>query len=127
MCYYGRLVLFPDTFLKNMQMKNKPTYVEQPLFDTAPFLSNEFATRSPINEEKITGQNKTVFDYLAKEGRTLTAMSAFLKFRITRLGARVWDLKKIHNVTIFDRMIKENGVDVKEYSRFPLKKKENAT
>lgn len=100
----------------------KPIYRDQTLFDTAPFLAEEFATQAPINEDKIRGQNRAIYDYLAKEGRTLTALSALLKFRCLRLGARCWDLRNIHNVTIYARMVKENGTDVKQYSRFPFKK-----
>jgi hypothetical protein len=100
----------------------KPIYRDQALFDTTEFISPEFATQAPINEDRIRGQNKAIYDYLAKEGRALTALSALLKFRCLRLGARVWDLKEIHKVKIYDRMIKENGTDVKQYSRFPFKK-----
>jgi hypothetical protein len=90
-------------------------YVQQPLFDTTELLSPEFATQSPINEEKITGQNKTVYEYLLK-GHTLTSMQAIKKWGITRLGARIWDLRHLAKVEIHDRMIKEAGSTVTQYS-----------
>jgi hypothetical protein len=96
-------------------MKQKKEYVQQPLFDTAPLVLDMFATQSPINEDKITGQNRTIYEYL-KRGKTLTSMEAIKKWGITRLGARVWDLRHIAEVIIYDRMIKEAGADVKQYS-----------
>lgn len=100
----------------------KPIYKDQTLFDTTPFLSEEFATQAPINEDRIRGQNKAIYDYL-KTGKTLTSMQAIKRWGITRLGARCWDLRHICNVTIYDRMIKEAGSDVKEYSINPFKLK----
>lgn len=89
-----------------------------------PFLGEDlhttsFDTSSPINKERITGQNKTLFEYLS-EGNTITSLKAIKKFGITRLASRIWDLKKKGNVLIHDRMIEEGGINVKEYSMRPF-------
>jgi hypothetical protein len=89
------------------------------LFDTTPFLTEQYATKSPINADKITGQNKTVYEYLLT-GKPITSMQAIKKFGITRLGARIYDLKTYGNVTIYDRMIQEAGVYVKQYQLNPF-------
>jgi hypothetical protein len=95
-------------------------YVQPDLFDTTPFVAESFATKAPINRDKIKGQNKTVFEYL-ESGKTLTSMEAIKKWGITRLGARVWDLRHIHGVGIYDRIITEAGTHVSQYSMKPFK------
>lgn len=89
------------------------------LFDTSDLVVDKFATQSPINKDKIKGQNKLVFDYLSK-GKSLTSMQAIKMWGITRLGARIWDLRHIAGVIIHDKIIKEAGSDVKVYSLKPF-------
>jgi hypothetical protein len=89
------------------------------LFDTSDLVVEKFATQSPINKEKIKGQNLTVFEHLSK-GRTLTSMQAIKMWGITRLGARIWDLRHIAGVAIYDKTTKEAGSDVKIYSLKPF-------
>ena len=62
-------------------------------------------------------QNEEILEYL-KAGHTLTSKDAFMIFGITRLSARIFDLRKHHN--IIDKMISvktRNGKDtqVAEY------------
>jgi hypothetical protein len=89
------------------------------LFDTSDLVVEKFATQSPINKERLSGQNRTIVEYMEK-GHTLTSLKAIKKFGITRLASRVWDIKNIAGCVVYDRMINEGGVNVKEYSLNPF-------
>lgn len=74
-----------------------------------------FTSPSPINVEKLTGQNKEVFDLL-NSGRTINRIEAIGK-GITALNSRISDLRNKVGIVIFDRFITTNGGSkVKEYS-----------
>ncbi len=76
-----------------------------------------FTSPSPINIEKLTGQNKEVYDLL-KTGKTINRIEAIGK-GITALNSRISDLRNRVGITIFDRFITTSGGSkVKEYSMF---------
>lgn len=75
----------------------------------------DFTSPSPINRDKLTGQNKLVFDILSS-GRTLNCFEA-QEFGITALNSRISDLRNKAGVIISDRFITtKGGSKVKEYS-----------
>lgn len=83
-----------------------------------------FTTTSPINLERLTGQNKRLFDYLAA-GNTIHCFHPAIKeLRIGYLNSRCADLSRIlreQGKDLFRRMIKVKDVNgemvaVKEYS-----------
>lgn len=83
-------------------------------------LTIDFTTQSPINKEKLTGQNKLVFETLIT-GRTLTTFEA-QEMGITALNSRVSDLRNKAGINIYDRFITtRGGSKVKEYSYYPFK------
>lgn len=81
----------------------------------------EFVTSAPINQAKLSGQNRLVFDVLSS-GKTLTCFQA-QELNITALNSRISDLRNKHQIIIYDRMIKTSGGShVKEYSLTPFSK-----
>jgi hypothetical protein len=84
-------------------------------------LTIDFTTRSPINKEKLTGQNKQVFDWLAS-GKTINCLQA-QDMDITALNSRISELRNRAKVMIYDRFITTpGGSKIKEYSLTPFKK-----
>lgn len=87
-------------------------------------LSISFESPSPINTERMTGQNKRLYDYL-QTGNTIHCFHpAKQELQIGYLNSRCSDLIKA-GVEIFKRYIKVkdiNGeeVTVKEYSLKPF-------
>ena len=76
-------------------------------------------TSAPINVERLTGQNRALYDYL-RTGATINCMSdARARLGIGYLNSRVSDLRKA-GVSVYKRMIEVGGVHVKEYSMFPF-------
>ena len=73
-----------------------------------------FTSPSPINCEKLTGQNKALYQHLAA-GNTITMFQA-QSIGVGYLNSRVSDLRNKIGVHVYDRMINVNGVSVKEYS-----------
>lgn len=74
-----------------------------------------FPTDSPINTDKLGGQNKAVFANLS-EGKTINTVEAQNMF-ITALNSRISDLRNKFKIKIYDRFIKlPGGSKVKEYS-----------
>lgn len=83
-------------------------------------LTINFESSSPINKSKLGGQNKRLFEFLEK-GNTINVYSeARRELGIGYLNSRCSDLRNKHGVIIYDRMIKVNGVDCKEYSMAPF-------
>lgn len=82
----------------------------------------DFSTPSPINREKLSGQNRTVYNHL-KSGKTINVYQAIVTYSIYHLHSRVSDIRKALKDTdecIYDRMIKANGINCKEYSLNPF-------
>lgn len=75
-----------------------------------------FPTDSKLNTEKLSGQNKRVFDHLS-EGKTINCVEAQNMF-ITALNSRISDLRNKFGIKIYDRFVNiGNGQSkVKEYS-----------
>lgn len=79
-------------------------------------LTIDFSTASPINKEKLGGQNRRLFEYLER-GNTINIYSPAMKeLKIGYLNSRCSDLRNKHGVIIFDRMVEINGTWCKEYS-----------
>ncbi len=74
-----------------------------------------FPSDSPINTEKLGGQNKKVFDWLSS-GKTINCIQAQDIF-ITALNSRISDLRNKFGIKIKDRFVHVgNGRSmVKEY------------
>lgn len=83
-----------------------------------------FPTDSPINTEKLTGQNKRLYDWLSTGQSIHLFHIAKRNLQIGFLNSRISDLKKA-GVVVYKRMIKVpdmdgNLTDVKEYSLKPF-------
>lgn len=63
-------------------------------------------------------QCETVLKHLTERG-SITPWEAIQEYRITRLGARIWDLKQAGH-PIDDELVRQNG---KKFSRYFLAKK----
>lgn len=74
----------------------------------------DFTSPSPINKEKLSGQNKTVYDILSS-GKTINRIEA-INIGITALNSRISDLSNRHGVIIYSRYISYSGSSIKEYS-----------
>jgi hypothetical protein len=75
----------------------------------------DFTTQSPINQLKLTGQNKLVYEILSS-GKTLTTFQA-QEYGITALNSRVSDLRNKCKIEVHGKMITTNGGSkVMEYS-----------
>jgi hypothetical protein len=75
----------------------------------------DFTSGAPINTEKLTGQNRLVYDIL-RSGKTLTCYQA-QDYGITALNSRISDLRNKVGITVYDRFITTSGGSkVKEYS-----------
>lgn len=78
-------------------------------------LTLDFSTASKINTEKLTRQNRIVFEYLEK-GNTINTVKARDKFNVFNLHSRISDLRNRSAIIIYDRMIKIGEMHCKEYS-----------
>lgn len=81
----------------------------------------DFTTSSPINVERIKGQNRRLYDYLAAGGKIHCFHQAMRELKIGYLNSRASDLINKCRVAIKKRRIKVqdaegNEVDVIEYS-----------
>lgn len=86
----------------------------------------DFQTASPINIDKLTGQNKRLYDYLLTGQAIHLFHPSKRELRIGFLNSRISDLIHKCDITIFKRMIvvkdiDGNPTDVKEYSLIPFK------
>lgn len=81
----------------------------------------DFTSPSPINADRLGGQNKRLYDYL-KSGNAIHCMSdAMRTLRIGYLNSRVSDLINKHNIPISKKHITVQddfgeNVSVVEYS-----------
>ncbi len=73
----------------------------------------QFPTSAPINVEKLSGQNKKVFDWLSS-GKTINCLQA-QEMYITALNSRISDLRNKFGIKIRDRFISVGEVKIKEY------------
>lgn len=64
----------------------------------------DFESRSPINAEKLSGQNKKLYEYLAN-GKHITRYEAEKLFHIGNLHSRISDLKNKYGISIKSEMI----------------------
>ncbi len=84
-----------------------------------PQLAIDFTSPSPINQVKLTGQNKAVFEVLSS-GKTITLIDAYA-MGITALHSRISDLRNKAGISIYGRMIKTSGgSNINEYSLRPF-------
>lgn len=82
-------------------------------------LALSFETHSPINKEKLSKQNRKVFDYLS-DGKTLDCFKALTELNIMHLHSRLADVRKA-GVIVYDRYVHREGNTFKEYSLKPFK------
>ena len=54
-------------------------------------------------------QNEMVYDYLKKHG-SITTFEAFTELFITRLSARIFDIKKIYGIELKEEWITEKNI-----------------
>lgn len=85
----------------------------------------EFPTNSPINIEKLGGQNLRLYNWLAAGNTIHVFHIAKRNLKIGYLNSRCSDLINKHNIVIYKRMITVpdmdgNPTDVKEYSLKPF-------
>lgn len=85
-----------------------------------------FTTASPVNIEKMKGQNKRLYDYLSSGNTIHCFHPARRELKIGYLNSRCSDLANKNHVQIYKRYITvkdSEGIDttVKEYSMFPFK------
>jgi len=84
-------------------------------------LNIDFTTSSPINVDKLQGQNRRLFDWLSS-GHTIHCFSEAMKvLKIGYLNSRASDLKNRHNIELKKRYIRVpdsegNLTSVVEYS-----------
>lgn len=64
----------------------------------------DFTTSAPINIEKLSGQNRDVYNYL-RSGNILTRYEAEKLFRVGNLHSRISDLKNKFKIEIKSEMI----------------------
>lgn len=88
-------------------------------------ISIDFSTASPINIDRLGGQNKALYNYL-QTGESIHAMHPVRRnLKIGYLNSRISDLINKHKVQIYKRFIKAKDsdgewVDVTEYSMKPF-------
>jgi hypothetical protein len=84
-----------------------------------PQLAIDFNTASKINTDKLSRQNRIIYEYL-ESGETITTVSARDRFRVFNLHSRISDLRNVSQIQIYDRMIRIGDMNCKEYSLKPF-------
>ena len=89
-------------------------------------LEIDFVTSAPINIDRLTGQNRRLYDYLLAGKSIHCFHPAMRELRIGYLNSRASDLINKHDVPVQKRRIKVADVDgslvdVIEYSLNPHK------
>jgi hypothetical protein len=79
-----------------------------------------FPTSAPINIERLSGQNRRLYDYLISGGRITCMSDKVRKLRIGYLNSRISDLRNKYGVPIVDHFTEVKDIDgnwvlVKEY------------
>ena len=73
-----------------------------------------------MNKAHLT-QNKVILKYLQSHRRGITSMDAFEKFRITRLSARIFDLRKMgYPVQTIREVKNDSDGQTIQYARYVL-------
>lgn len=85
----------------------------------------DFTTASPINKDKLSGQNGKIYNAL--QCGTVTVLKA-IGMGVYHLHSRISDLRNKHKIYIYDRTIvvkdiEGNVVVCKEYSLQPFENK----
>lgn len=85
-----------------------------------------FTTASPVNIEKMKGQNKRLYDYLSSGNTIHCFHQARKNLKIGYINSRISDLKNKNHVELYSRFITVKDADgqdttVKEYSMYPFK------
>jgi hypothetical protein len=76
----------------------------------------------PANVQRLKGQNKSLYDWLAA-GNTISIFSPAMKsLGIGYLNSRISDLRNKCKIQIYDRLIDVNGTKCNEYSLKPFEK-----
>lgn len=75
----------------------------------------DFNTASKINKERLTRQNKLIFEHL-ENGHTINTVSARELFQVFNLHSRISDLRNVNGIVIYDQMIRIGEMNCKEYS-----------
>jgi hypothetical protein len=83
------------------------------------FTIQSYPTSSPINKERLGGQNRRVMEYL-QSGKVLTCFIAIAQLGVFHLHSRISDLRNKRGIIIHDRTINENGITCKQYSLKPF-------
>ena len=81
-------------------------------------LELDLSTQSPINKDKLKGQNLKIFEALS-EGKTLDLFKAWQELNVMSFHSRIADIRKA-GVIIHDRFVTKNGNTFKEYSLKPF-------
>jgi hypothetical protein len=81
----------------------------------------DFTTHSPVNAERITGQNRRLYDWLANGNSIHCFSPAKRELRIGYLNSRASDLINKHNIPVQKKWVQVEDVDgmtvtVVEYS-----------
>ncbi len=66
-------------------------------------------------QNTIESQRKKIKQYL-QAGKAITPIDALKKFGCFRLGARIWELRKLEKLPIKTKMIDVKGKRVAEYA-----------
>jgi len=74
----------------------------------------DFTTKSPVNIEKLSGQNRRLYDFLKLGNRINCFSDAMKELKIGYLNSRISDLKKL-GVDIQKDWIVIDETHVKEY------------
>lgn len=84
------------------------------IFEMKPERPDSLSTNSPINMDKLAGQNAIVYNYLTDH----ETIDMFIAHRIgvMHLHSRISDLRTKHKVKIYDRIKTVNDVTCKDYS-----------
>lgn len=78
-------------------------------------LEISFQSPSPINTEKLSGQNRRLLDYLLAGNSIHVFHPAKRLLQIGYLNSRIADIKK-HGIEVHKRYISVNDIDGKETS-----------
>lgn len=82
-------------------------------------LTISFETASKINKERLTRQNRIIFEHL-ESGRTINTVEARELYQVYNLHSRMSDLRNKSAIIIYDRMIRIGEMNCKEYSLKPF-------
>ena len=74
-----------------------------------------------MSKANRSSQNKKILRYLETHKRGITSMDAFERFQITRLSARIFDLRKVgHPIKTYIVQTTNEDGNVVRYARYVL-------